>query len=334
MQKNWKALTLTAIIALLLVFAPFQTEADFGDFGGGSDYGDYGGSPWGDDDYDYSWGSDSNDDYNGDWGSIFGGPSGSGTESEVDWENMDWPMTILGLLFVIGFGAVPVIIIRRVIKALKKPSPYERTVQNQSGPRPAGAARTENLLPMEELYKWDPNFSADALRRRLSNLYVQMQNCWTAMDITPLRGDFTDEQFAQYDRQLDQYRDKGIINKIERISVLDVTLVGVRRQAKTETLVAEIYTRITTYTVKADTNEIVRGNPNEEKFMRYEWTLVRPAGTQTNTELKDDAFPCPQCGAPMNINQSAKCPYCGAIVRRAEFDWVIAQIKGLSQQTK
>jgi len=240
----------------------------------------------------------------------------------------------------VGTGTIADILVPSIITVIvivyifRKQEKEAAKAQKSGGAQPAGAARTTGLLPMDDLYAWDPTFSADALKRRLSDLYVQMQNCWTAMNITPLRGDFTDEQFAQYDRQLDQYRGKGIINRIDRIAVLDVSLIGVQRQTETETLVAEIYTRITTFTVKESTNEVIRGNPNEVKFMRYEWTLVRPIGTQTNTALKDDAFPCPQCGAPMNINQSAQCPYCQAIVRRAEFDWVIAQIKGLSQQTK
>ena len=298
MKKNGRTLVLTLLAILVLVCAPLRVDADFGDFGGDSDYGGY-------DDYDSGYSYD--DGYSG------GGGSGGGTGTIAD-ILVPGVITVFFILYTLNKG--------------------KRKGSKKGGAQPAGAARTAGLLPTDELYAWDSAFSADAVKRRLSNLYVQMQNCWTAMDLTPLRGDFTDEQFAQYDRQLDQYRGKGIINKIERISVLDVTLVGVQRQAETETLVAEIYARITTYTVKESTNEVIRGNPNEEKFMRYEWTLVRPRGTQTDTERKDEAFPCPQCGAPLNINQSAQCPYCQAIVRRADFDWVIAQIKGLSQQTR
>ena len=189
---------------------------------------------------------------------------------------------------------------------------------------------------MDTIYKWDPNFSDGAIKGRLSNLYVQMQNCWTAKDITPLRGDFTDEQYAQYDNQLDRYRSEGITNMVERIAVLDVTLVGVKQDEKYDILIANLYTRITTYSIKDETGEIIKGDRDKEKFMRYEWTLIRPKNLQTRVgnESEPEAFNCPNCGAALNINKTAMCPYCNSVVTNPNFDWVIAGIKGLSQRTK
>ena len=42
---------------------------------------------------------------------------------------------------------------------------------------------------------------------------------------------------------------------------------------------------------------------------------------------------CPNCGAPLDLNHTAKCEYCGAIITAAEYDWVISAIKGISQRT-
>ena len=191
-----------------------------------------------------------------------------------------------------------------------------------------------NLQPIETLKQRDPNFSEEDIKQRLSNLYVQMQNCWTAKDITPLRGDFTDAQFAQFDRQLQQYRDNNQTSIVERIAVLDVRLMGVRQDDTHDILIANLSTRISFHVIDDKTGQTVRGNKNDEKFMNYEWTLVRPKGRNTIPQKADAAFNCPNCAAPMNINQSAKCPYCGSIVSKADYDWVIAGIKGLSQRTQ
>ena len=43
---------------------------------------------------------------------------------------------------------------------------------------------------------------------------------------------------------------------------------------------------------------------------------------------------CPSCGAPLDINASARCPYCDSVIQRADHDWVICSIKGVSQVTK
>ena len=43
---------------------------------------------------------------------------------------------------------------------------------------------------------------------------------------------------------------------------------------------------------------------------------------------------CPNCGAPLDVNHSAKCEYCGQVITVDDYDWVISQIKGISQVTK
>ena len=316
MNRRFKAFWIVALIALLLAMMPGGL-ADFGDFSGSSDYGSsYDSSSYSssysssrdDDDDDYSWSSSN-------WGSGGGG----GTSTAIDDVAME---DILVLFVMIGIW-----ILYRRWRNRKKNSKGEKSM-------PEGAKPMQNLLPMKALMEWDPNFSSEAVTQRLSNLYVQMQNHWTNRDISPLRGDFTDAQYEQYDRQLQKYRDAGQTPYVERIAVLGVELRGALRTEQHDILVANIRARITTYTLDDKTGKVVRGHKTDEKFMQYEWTLVRPVGTKTITQDADEAFNCPNCAAPMKINQSAQCPYCQSVVTKADYDWVIAGIKGLSQRTR
>ncbi|MEG2004366.1 MAG: hypothetical protein RR057_07175, partial [Clostridia bacterium] len=96
---------------------------------------------------------------------------------------------------------------------------------------------------------------------------------------------------------------------------------------------ARLNTRVTDYVVDDKTGDIIRGSDKAEKFMEYEWTLVRTKGKQTSTEEQTESIHCPSCGAPLNINKTAKCEYCGAVVSTNDYDWVISAIKGISQRT-
>ena len=301
MREHFKYLSIILLVVVsILIFIPAGTVADFGDFSGDSDYGggwDSGGG------YDY----DSGDSYGGGGSSSFSGP-----------------------------GEVFIFLIFAVISFYFMYRPTFKKSGKNTGRRPPSASPakpTTGLYPVITIKKWDPDFSAERVAMRLSNLYVQMQNCWTARDITPLRRDFTNEQFAQYDRQLQRYRTDGQTPVIERIAVLDVTLAGAKQSDTHDILVANLSTRITTYTVDDKTGRVVRGSKNQEKFMTYEWTLIRPRGSQTTPQNKDSAFNCPNCNAPVNINQSAQCPFCGSVITKTDYDWVISGIKGISQRT-
>jgi len=78
--------------------------------------------------------------------------------------------------------------------------------------------------------------------------------------------------------------------------------------------------------------KLVSGDPDGALFMEYEWTLIRATGTVTAAEGGLKKSFCPNCGAPVELNRSAKCEYCGGILSAAAQDWAISSIKGLSRQ--
>ena len=143
----------------------------------------------------------------------------------------------------------------------------------------------------------------------------------------------TDEFFGRMDRQLDAYRRNGQTNMIERISVLGVTVTGWSQQNGEDFMIARVKTRIVDYVINDKTGAVVRGSQTAEKFMEYEWTLSRKHGVKTGNGEGMTVHNCPNCGAVLNINQTAKCEYCGSIITVDSSDWVVTGIKGLSQRT-
>ena len=290
-------LLVAALCAGILATVSF---ADFGDFGGDYDFGDYGG-------YDNDWGNDYDydDDYDSDFSFIpiilgSGGNSG-GT-----------------LLFII--------IVLVVIYLLKK----RKSTGTQQHVQVNNAAT--GLSPMSDYAAIDESFSESELCEKLGNLYVRLQNCWTAGDIEELRPYFTDAQFNQYKAQLDRLKEQGLTNMVERISVMSVAARGFTQSGGEDRIVLRLQSRITDYTVDGE-GKVVKGSKTAEKFMTYEFDMTRPTGTKTSESTGTTVHNCPNCGAPLDINSTAKCPYCDSIITVDKHDWVIAAIRGISQQT-
>ena len=302
---------LSLIAALLLIVCAFTiaARADFGDFGGDADFGDFGGG-----DYDGGY------DYGGDYSSgsssfiFLGGGTGS---------------TVITIIIVV------IVIALLIIKN-----------KNGAGGGRGGNVRGVNvgnretaqsaLRPMGAYRELDPEFNEADLREKLSNLFVQMQNCWTARDIEPLRPYFTDALFTQFERQAAQKKADGLTNRIERVSVQMVEFRGFRQDGVNDHLIVKLQARMIDYTVKDDTGKVVSGSPDREKFMTYEWDLSRTTGIKTGGGLKKDELGrtvCPSCGAPLDINASARCEYCGSVINASAHDWAICNITAISQQT-
>ena len=223
-----------------------------------------------------------------------------------------------------------IIIVIILIFMLKNGSKYKKNTK-----RPAGATPTaqSSLNSMSSFTEIDPAFDSGAFTEKLSNLYVQMQNGWTDKDISSLRPYFTDAYFTQMDRQLNSYRNQHKTNYVEKIAVLGVELRGWKQEGGLDHIIVNMRTRIVDYTLDDNTGKLLSGSRTAEKFMVYEWDLCRTSGKQTGTGDGMTRTVCPSCGAPVDINVSARCEYCGTVLTSSTFDWAICGIKGISQTT-
>ena len=298
-HKREKLLKWLALLAAaLLLFAGARALADAGGFAGDGDYGSW--------DSGSSWDSDSSWDSGSSW------YDSSSDSSSGDGELDGWVTIVTG-------GAIVVIAIWIDLSERKK--------KRSAGKKP------KNLRPVEDLLDTDPDFDEAALCEQISNLYVRMQNAWTAKDFSVMRPFFTDGLYQQFDRQLQQIAAAGKTNHIDDIGVLDVSLLGWKEKDEKQWLTARVKTRITIYSTDDQTGKIVSGSKKEVKLMEYEWTLVRASDQKTFGEEEVRSVHCPNCGATLSINHSAECPYCGSVVTCNEYGWTIAQIRGVAQKT-
>lgn len=306
---KWTAKILVFVLCILLMALPAFAGADFGDFSGDSDYG----GSW---DSGSDWSSSS-------WDSDYS--SGSYYDDDSDVSGID-----IGISLAVMAAIVVLSLIFDVSEKRKKKK------QHGAQGRPQGAQRTPDsrLQPLGDLAVTDPSFDANAMQEKISNLYVQMQNCWTDKNIESLRPYFTDAFFTQMERQLNGLKSRGLTNHVDRIAVLGVNLRGFYKQGGDEHLIVELRTRIVDYTVQDSDKKLVSGDRNREKFMTYEWDMCRAEGSVTTKAGAMQSVSCPGCGAPLSINTTAKCPYCGRVVTLDEHDWALCAIKGISQTTR
>ena len=190
------------------------------------------------------------------------------------------------------------------------------------------------LKPMSEYLDLDPEFDEERIKTLMSNLYVQMQDTWHNKDISSLRPYMTDAFYNQMNRQLEEFRKHNRTDYTERIAVLNVGLKGWRQSAGRDYITVSLNSRIVSYVLDDLTGKLISGDKNREKFMEYEIELSRKTGVVTQPEQAGtQTVVCPHCGAPLKLNASAQCEYCGSVITTVNTDWAICGMKGISQRT-
>lgn len=239
------------MITTLSIFIFSNVFADVGNF---NSY-DSGGSDWGS---SSSWSSSSSDwdSSTSDWG------SGSGSSGIL---------TFMSIFAVILF----IIISSSENRNLNSSSRYG-TVSRYDELKPNIEDRFEPQYKIVERIKEnDPNFSKEVFLSFASEVFVKLQNAWTARDWKQIRVLESNELFNQHNNQLQQYIDNNKINVIERLCVKNTCLKDYRIEGDKEIIEVYLMSSMQDYIIDATTKELLQGSIDRIWNMNYILTFAR-----------------------------------------------------------
>lgn len=230
----------------------------------------------------------------------------------------------------IGFlGAIPVIaiiVIFAILWSIAKKKVVSGTAFNpasQTTVKPQNH-QTEILNAINAI---DPAFSDIKFIAWSKEVFITLQQAWTARDWSIIRPFEKEELFRQHELQLQEYINLKRINIIERINVSDAYLHLYKRDNQFEYLTVYMSTRMVDYIIDENTRQVIKGDPNKDCYMNYLLTFMRKKGVKTKeSEDVQVSKTCPNCGAPLTITSGGKCEYCDSIITSGEFDWVLSDM--------
>lgn len=301
------------LISLIICIFIFSANVVFADVGSFEDYG----SSW---DSGSSWSSDSWDSY--DYGSGSGGRD----------------LDLLGLFFLFGDnpGLLVIIIVIIAVTANMKRKNAQAHRQDPSYVRRPVNVVQDNIEQLEirqnqienKIQVNDPNFNKEELVAWSKNLFIKLQQAWTARDWSTIRTFETESLFEQHKNQLQGYINNNQINVMDRICVNYAHLYAYRQEGDKEVLTVRLNSRMQDYIIDATTKQVLKGDKETERVNTYLLTFIRKNGVKTKPGTTEvNTTNCPNCGAPTSITSSGKCEYCGSVMTTGEYNWVLSNLE-------
>ena len=177
----------------------------------------------------------------------------------------------------------------------------------------------------------DPAFSSDKFIGFAREVFMTIQQAWTAKDWKPIRPFEGENLFNTHKQQLDEYIRMGRTNVIEKIGIKHCSLESFQQDGEKEVLTVSLKAVMRDYVIDDATKKVLESDPNRDWYMKYVMVFNRKAGVKTDPSRKGNAVTnCPNCGAPTEITSSGQCPYCGSVVTNGEHDWVLTDIHSRS----
>ena len=305
-MKKSKKLFLIIISFIIMLQIHTVSLADVGSFDR-YDSGSSSSSSW-DSGSSSSW---SSHDYD------YGSSSSSSYDSDSDLDGF----TTIGVLVLFA-----IVFIYSYIKAKN----LQKSQGNVYTTPEVNASQTRILA--DEIKKIDPNFSEEKMLAWAKDLYVKLQNAWTARDWEPMRPFETESLFEQHKSQLQGYIDTNRINVVDRIAVNYATLYKFRQEGDRDILEIALKATKKDYIIDATTKEVLEGNKEQDRISVYKMTFERKTGVLTpEGTSKVKTTNCPNCGAPTEITSAGKCPYCGSVITTGNNTWVLSGLEPLNR---
>ena len=300
-QKTYRIVSTLAVLTLLFIsFDAFARAGGGGSFGGRS--GGFSGGSFG-----------------GHSGGFSGGGSGGG-------DILFWFIMLAIQHPVVGIPAL--IIVGTVFVVGSKQSVQGVSTYHQSSSIRKYKHKTniENKKHnLEKLKVKDPSFDKGAFLIRVKKGFIKLQEAWCAQDLNKVRPFISDGISERFQLQFSEQKELGIQNKMENIDIFDVSIAQIEFDKVFDTITVKISASSVDYMVDVQTGELVSGSRYPDMFAEY-WSFIRRPGVSTIADNGLLEGNCPNCGANIEINESAKCSYCDALIKSGEYDWVLSEI--------
>jgi hypothetical protein len=201
------------------------------------------------------------------------------------------------------------------------------------GPTYAPMAQMRSTLTedLAALQAKDPNFNQQMFLDRAQAAFFALQKAWMDRNLEPARVYMSDGIYHRWKSQIDAMIAAHKKNMLDNLVIGGVQIVKVQTDPNFDTVTVRIDASAADYEVDDTTaNKVIYGSRQNQNFTEY-WTFIRSGSARTKAGDAAEVTQCPNCGAPLSINESGVCSYCKATVTSGQFGWVLDNITQASE---
>jgi len=300
-NKKFKKIESLLLIAIIFIISAFSFGLVYGRAGGGEDYGSGG--------YDYNSSNIDHDDI--DTSKAFSGTTSSlGTAS---------PMA--------GCCACIIIILIVVFIVIAKKKGWIKSTGGSTVIQPVLEEKQKDIEERKaNLKKSDPGWNEERFLDMAETIFFKVQEAWTKKKLEIARPFITDAVYNRFKQQIDDLTRRGLVNVLENIVIGSSEIVKIEQDNEYDSITVKFRASMKDYKIEEKTGNIVSGSKDQSPPFTEYWTFIRRAGVKTRDTHAVKEKKCPNCGAPLDINESGVCKYCKANVVSGDFDWVLSKI--------
>jgi hypothetical protein len=193
------------------------------------------------------------------------------------------------------------------------------------GPPPEAYGQPDVQSQLGAIRAADPNFSDQQFLDRAQAAFFLLQKAWQDRNVDEGRAYMSPGLYMSWKAQVDQLVAQRHKNVLEGLYIEGLHIVKANHDENFDNITVRVDASAKDYMVDDQSGKKVSGDNSPTPFTEY-WTFTRSAGAKTLVTGGITEKKCPNCGAPLDVNATGECKYCGQVVTSGKFDWVLSRI--------
>ncbi len=175
-----------------------------------------------------------------------------------------------------------------------------------------------------EFERNNPAFSGEQFLARARLIFDELQAAWSTLNWERARPHETDNIFQMHQYWIDAYQRQHLRNALDQCRITAMQPVKIKDDAFYSAITLRIWAEGYDYTVD-DSDKVVSGSKSSLRRWSEYWTFIRNRQAKPAPARAD--LNCPNCGAPLKVNATGICEFCGGKITSGDFDWVLSKIE-------
>ncbi|MHB8572929.1 MAG: Tim44 domain-containing protein [Candidatus Dormibacteria bacterium] len=202
---------------------------------------------------------------------------------------------------------------------------YQPPVVPPAGPYPVAPAAPPVGEGLAAIIANDPGFNEVKFDERARMAFFMLQRAWMDRNLDEGRAYMSPGLYMTWKQQVDQMVQLHKKNILENLNIQGLRLVAAEHTSDYDHITVRFDAVCADYEVDETTGKLVFGQKQDRPFTEY-WTFTRSAGARTLVTGGVTDQKCPNCGAPLSVNETGECHYCKTAITSGQFDWTLSRI--------
>ena len=132
-----------------------------------------------------------------------------------------------------------------------------------------------------------------------------------------------DEVFAWAQSVLNNAKNQGCRQMYDELNVKDSHITSVEVKQDVYEIKVYLQSRYMDYIINLVNGSVISGDDTRRIAVDYNLTFTK----KIDAKEQGIARKCPTCRAPLSVNTSGVCEYCGSTYNQEDYDWVLTKLE-------